>query len=234
MPIPQVSVVIPTYNYAQYVGLAVKSVLAQSYPNTEIIVVDDGSTDRTQEALRPYLPWVHYYYKENGGTASALNLGITHANGDYICWLSSDDVFLPDKVAKQVALMESKPELGFSYTSFVVIDAMGKRKYEMHPPFYPNRREMVIKLMEGCFINGSSAIMRKSALDQVGLFDESMATVHDYELWFRLLRYHPCGFLDEVLIGYRWHDRNGSLSVPGNFTEPAKNKARQLFPEWLG
>jgi len=104
----------------------------------------------------------------------------------------------------------------------------------MHPPFYPNRREMVIKLMEGCFINGSSTIMRKSALDQVGLFDESMATVHDYELWFRLLRYYPCGFLDEVLLGYRWHDRNGSLSVPKNFTEPAKNKARQLFPEWLG
>ena len=187
MMMPKVSVVIPTYNYAQYVGIAVKSVLDQSYPDMEIFVVDDGSTDKTQEVLMPYIPWIHYYYKDNGGTASALDFGITHATGKYVCWLSSDDIFLADKVAKQVALMENEPALGFSYTSFVVIDGAGTKQYEVRSPFYRDQREMVTKLMEGCFINGSSVMMRKSALDQVGLFDESMTTVHDYELWFRLL-----------------------------------------------
>lgn len=230
MTMPKVSVIIPTYNYAQYVGIAVKSVLDQSYPNMEILVVDDGSTDNTQEVLMPFMPWIHYYYKNNGGTASALNFGLTRASGNYVCWLSSDDVFLPDKVAKQVSLMEKEPALGFSYTSFVVIDGAGNTQYEVHSPFYSNQSEMVKKLMEGCFINGSSVMMRKSALDQVGYFDESMATVHDYELWFRILRSYPCGFLDELLLGYRWHGRNGSLYVPTNFTEPALKKARELFP----
>lgn len=230
MTMPKVSVVIPTYNYAQYVGIAVRSVLDQSYPNTEIFVVDDGSTDKTQDVLMPYLSRIHYHYKDNGGTASALNFGITHATGKYVCWLSADDIFLPDKVAKQVDLMEKESALGFSYTSFMVIDGAGKKQYDVHSPFYQDQREMVTKLMEGCFINGSSVMMRKSALDQVGLFDESMATVHDYELWFRMLRSYPCGFLDELLLGYRWHGQNGSLFVPPNFTEPAIKRARQLFP----
>lgn len=231
MMIPRVSVVIPTYNYAQYVGLAVKSVLDQSYPDIEIIVVDDGSTDKTREVLIPYVPKIHYYYKDNGGTASALNYGITRTTGKYVCWLSSDDIFLAGKVAKQVSLMEKETALGFSYTSFIVIDGAGNKQYEVHSPFYQDQREMITKLMEGCFINGSSVIMRKSVLDQVGLFDESMATVHDYELWFRLLRSYPCGFLNELLLGYRWHGQNGSLSVPQNFTEPALKKARELFPD---
>ncbi|WP_242966693.1 glycosyltransferase [Desulfosporosinus sp. FKA] len=231
MTMPKVSVIIPTYNYAQYVGIAVKSVLDQNYPNMEIFVVDDGSTDQTQEILMPFIPWIHYYYKDNGGTASALNFGLAVASGKYVCWLSSDDIFLADKVAKQVCLMEKEPALGFSYTSFVMIDGAGSKQYEVHSPFYSDQRVMVQKLMEGCFINGSSVMMRKSALDQVGYFDESMATVHDYELWFRMLRSYPCGFLDELLLGYRWHGRNGSLYVPANYTEPALKKAREFFPD---
>jgi len=231
MKMPKVSVVIPTYNYAQYVGIAVKSVLDQSYPNTEVIVVDDGSTDKTRDALIPYLPRIHYYYKDNGGTAGALNLGIMRSTGKYVCWLSSDDIFVPDKLVKQVDLMEREPALGFSYSSFTVIDGAGKKQYDVHSPYYQGQKEMVAKLMEGCFINGSTVMMRKSALDEVGLFDESMATVHDYELWFRMLRSYSCGFLDELLIGYRWHGQNGSLFVPPNFTEPALQRARQLFSD---
>ena len=230
---PKVSVLIPTYNYGEYVGQAVTSVLEQTYPNVEILVIDDGSTDNTREILRPYFPWITYLYKANGGTASALNLGIAKATGKYLCWLSSDDFFFPAKIAKQVQQMESYPALGFAYTSFAVVDRQGNVQKEIHSPFYPSQREMVTKLMEGCFINGSSVIIRAAALQRVGWFDEAMGPVHDYDLWFRLLRHYPCGFLDEVLIAYRWHDRNGSYSVPPRCEVPAQERARDLFPEWL-
>lgn len=233
MLMPQVSVLIPTYNYARYVGYAVNSVLEQSYPNVEIIVVDDGSTDNTRDVLKSYASRIHYIYQENGGTGSALNTGIVAAAGKYICWLSSDDVFYPDKVARQVQLMESRPELGFSYTSFCVIDAQGQWQYDVQSPYYPERKEMVQKLMEGCFINGSSVMMSRAALDTVGLFDEAMGMVHDYDLWFRFLRWHPCGFLDEILLGYRWHGENGSFHVQPGFVTPARERAKLLFPEWL-
>lgn len=231
MLMPKVSVLIPTYNYGRFVGQAVRSVLEQSYPNIEIIVIDDGSTDNTREILRPWQPSICYYYKTNGGTASALNFGIMKASGKYICWLSSDDIFLPDKVAKQVMQMEANPELGFSYTSFMFIDAQGNKERDIHSPFYPDGQEMVEKLMEGCFINGSSVIIRASALETVGLFDEEMGPAHDYDLWFRLLRQYPCGFLDEILIGYRWHDSNGSLFVRPNSELPVLKRAKWLFSE---
>lgn len=233
MLMPKVSVLIPTYNYARYVGLAVESALMQSYPNLEVIVIDDGSTDNTQEVLKPYLSRINYLYKPNGGTGGALNLGIAKSSGKYICWLSSDDVFYPDKVAKQVQLMESNPTQGFCYTSFAVIEADGKHHYDIHSPYYPDRKEMVVKLMEGCFINGSTVMMRRAALSVVGVFDEAMGTVHDYDLWFRFLRHFPCGFIDEILIGYRWHGENGSFHVRPDCVIPAQERAKKLFPEWL-
>lgn len=105
-------------------------------------------------------------------------------SGKYICWLSADDMFLPDKVAKQVAQMEADQNL-FCYTSFMVIDAFERKQYEIHPPCFKDQRAIVIKLLEGCFINGSSVMMRKSALQKVGGFDEKLPRTHDYDLWLR-------------------------------------------------
>lgn len=229
---PRVTVVIPTYNYARYVGNAVKSVLEQDYPNLEILVVDDGSTDETKTVLQPYLPWIKYLYKQNGGTATALNLGIEQASGQYVCWLSSDDVFLPGKVAKQVNLMEGDSGLGFSYTSYMVIDEFGNKQYEVHSPFYLDSKLMVSKLLAGCFINGSSVMMRRTALKQVGLFDPTVATAHDYDLWFRLLRHYRCAVLDEVLLAYRWHANNGTRSVDPKYERWVKERGRRLLAEW--
>lgn len=233
MAMPLVSVVIPTYNHARYILAAVDSVLSQSYPNLEVFVIDDGSTDETGKILRPYLSKVNYICKQNGGTPSALNVGLSVATGKYICWLSADDIFMEDKIAKQVALMESDPNLGFSYTSFVVIDAYGSKQYNVQSAFCSDKREMVAKLMEGCFINGSSVIMRRSALATTGCFDESLPQAHDYDLWFRFLRHYSCGFLDEVLLGYRWHGKNMSQKPNEACVLIVKARAKRLFPEWL-
>ncbi|MDR3602257.1 MAG: glycosyltransferase [Desulfosporosinus sp.] len=230
---PKVSVVIPAYNYAQYLPKALDSIMNQSYANLEILVIDDGSTDGTAERVKPYRSMINYIYKENGGTPSALNLGLSLATGKYICWLSADDMFLGEKVSKQVELMEGDPSLGFSYTSFVVIDANGKKQYDVNSAYFPDKQEMVTKLMEGCFINGSSVMMNSAALKKIGNFDENLPQAHDYDLWFRLLRHFGCGFLMEHLLAYRWHGENMSQNPDEACSVIVRERAKRLFPEWL-
>ncbi|HWQ42964.1 MAG TPA: glycosyltransferase [Desulfosporosinus sp.] len=230
---PKVSVVVPTYNHARYLPYALESIINQSYPNIEVLVIDDGSKDGTAELVKPYRSKVNYAYKENGGTPSALNLGLSLATGKYICWLSADDMFLEDKVSKQLGLMESDPSLGFSYTSFIVIDANGTKQYDVNSAYFPNKQEMVTKLMEGCFINGSSVMMRSSALQEIGNFDESLSQAHDYDLWMRFLRHYSCGFLGEHLLAYRWHGENMSNNPNEECSIIVRERAKRLFPEWL-
>lgn len=233
MQTPKVSVLIPTYNHAHYLPFALNSVFQQSYPNVEVIVIDDGSTDGTAVGLKPYQDRIIYNYKENGGTSSALNWGIALASGEYICWLSADDVFREDKVAKQVALLESDLSLGFCYTSFTVIDARGVKQYDIHSDYYTDKQLLVRKLVEGCFINGSSVMMRSAALKTIGNFDEGLPQAHDYDMWFRLLRHYSCGFLGEPLLAYRWHGKNMSSLPDEECSRIVRARARQLFPEWL-
>ncbi len=230
---PKVSVVIPTYNHARYLPYALDSVVNQSYANLEVIVIDDGSTDGTSEVVKPYRSKINYIYKANGGTPSALNLGLSVAAGKYICWLSADDALMEHKVSKQVGLMESDPSLGFSYTSFVVIDANGTKQYDVNSVYYLNKQEMVTKLMAGCFINGSSVMMNGSALKVVGGFDEGLPQAHDYDLWFRFLRHYSCGFLAEPLLAYRWHGENMSQNPNAACSLIVQERTKRLFPEWL-
>jgi len=230
---PKVSVVIPTYNHAWYLPKAIDSVLIQSYPNLEVFVIDDGSTDGTAELVKTYGSKVNYIYKENGGTPSALNLGLSLVTGQYVCWLSADDAMIGEKVSKQVSLMEGDPNLGFSYTSFVVINASGEKQYDVHSAYFSDKKEMVTKLMEGCFINGSSVMMRGSALEKIGNFDEGLPQAHDYDLWFRFLREYACGFLEEPLLAYRWHGENMSKNPIEACSIIVQERAKRLFPEWL-
>lgn len=233
MMTPKVSVVIPTYNHARYLPYALESVINQTYSNLEVFVIDDGSNDGTAEIVNPYRSKINYIYKGNGGTPSALNLGLSLATGKYICWLSADDILIEEKVAKQVGLMESDSSLGFSYTSFVVIDGNGNKQYDVNSAYYSDKQEMVTKLMEGCFINGSSVMMRSSALQIVGNFDESLPQAHDYDLWFRFLRHYSCGFLQEHLLAYRWHGENMSQNPNEACSVIVRERAKRLFPEWL-
>jgi GT2 family glycosyltransferase len=129
--------------------------------------------------------------------------------------------------------MESDPSLGFSYTSFMVVDADGKKQYDVHSAYFPDKQEMVTKLMEGCFINGSSVMMRSSALKKIGEFDESLPQAHDYDLWCRFLRHYSCGFLEEHLLAYRWHGENMSQNPNEMCSLIVKERAKRLFPEWL-
>lgn len=204
---PKVSIVIPFYN-CPYINEAITSVLDQTYENKEIIVVNDGSTNNI-EKITPFLQHIQCLEKPNGGTASALNLGIRHANGDYIAWLSSDDYFLPDKLEKQIDFMLKK-QLKISFSPFYIIN---ERHEIIHEPiflkFY-NSEQMKRVLKRQNFLNGSTAVIHKSIFEEVGYFNEALLYTQDYEYWLRVSKQFEIGYFEVPTIHYRVHNQMGT------------------------
>jgi glycosyltransferase involved in cell wall biosynthesis len=206
---PKVTVVIPFYN-CPYIGRAIQSVLDQSYPNLEIIVVDDGST-RHMELITPYAGRLLYYRKGNGGTASAMNFGILNATGEYLTWLSSDDLYKPDKVARQLSFMR-RSLAEFSFTAYAVMDKddVVTESFAGTPITYPN--DIYRLLANYNPINGCTMMCKRELFFKYGLFNENLPYTQDYEMWLRLaingVKLH---YLPEALTVYRFHDQMGSI-----------------------
>ncbi|MCL6459606.1 MAG: glycosyltransferase, partial [Gorillibacterium sp.] len=205
---PTVTIIIPFYR-DPYVGVAIESALAQTYPQVEVLVINDGSPTHN-ELLYPYLNRIHYIVKANGGTASALNEGIRRASGEYIAWLSSDDMFSPFKVSQQLQFMlERQAEI--SFTNFDAIDGNGKVTQEMMGQRFPDVIKFYETFLRGNPVNGCTIMAKRDLLLRLGLFDESFIYTHDYELWFRVLMnridFH---YLDQSLTWYRWHSNMGT------------------------
>jgi len=204
---PRISVVIPAYNAARYVAEAVDSVLAQSLPPREVIVVDDGSTDDTEAVVRRFQDRVRYVRQPNGGSAAARNRGIREARGELIALLDADDVWFPEKLKKQWECLRDHPEAGLVHTNFYYCDENGDERV-----LGVLGRERVGRCYEIMFqdngINNSTTLIRRECFDRVGLFDESFKTCQDYDLYLRMSRYYEFAFLDEPLAVYRRHDSN--------------------------
>ncbi|MCM3700456.1 glycosyltransferase [Paenibacillus macerans] len=208
---PTVSVVIPFYN-CPYVGQAVQSALNQTYRPLEVIVVDDGSTSHV-ERLAPYRSRIHYLGKANGGTASALNHGIRHASGKYIAWLSSDDIFYPKKISRQVAFMQQQ-NAAISHTNFHCIDSAGNvtRSNAVPAGMLRSSADFYRCFLHANPVNGCTVMIRRDLFAAIGLFDESLPYTHDLDFWYRVIlagTHFP--FLNESLTGYRWHEGMGTL-----------------------
>ncbi|MDI3328047.1 MAG: glycosyltransferase [Alicyclobacillaceae bacterium] len=211
--VPAVSVVIPVYNHERYIYECVDSVLIQNpAPPFEVLVVDDGSNDRTQEVLRAFGGRIRVIRQNRKGAASALNRGFLAAQGTYVCWLSSDDRFEPGKLEAQWRYMSARPSLALSYTSFHVIDRYGIRTYTVQAPYEPDRARLYAMLMNNCFINGSTIMMRRDIFVSLGGFDPDLAQGHDYDLWLRTLERYDVGYLPEPYVSYRWHGQNMSAN----------------------
>ncbi|UKS30999.1 glycosyltransferase [Paenibacillus sp. HWE-109] len=205
---PKVSIIIPFYN-CPYIDQAINSALEQSYPYIEIIVVDDGSTMHADK-ITPFLDRVSYLGKANGGTASALNHGIRQATGQYVVWLSSDDLFYPDKVRNQLAFMQ-KNQAMISYTSFDEIDDQRRFLNFSAGMRFRNYREFITCWLKHDPINGCTVMIQKGMFTHIGYFDESLPFTHDYDLWIRfILNGIPIHFVDESLTKYRWHEQMGT------------------------
>ena len=207
---PLVSVIIPTYNRADLVAQAVQSVLDQTYEHMETIVVDDGSTDNTPEALKKYQDKINYIYQKRSERSNARNIGFRHSRGNYIAFLDSDDLWLPTKIEKQVQVLNENGDIGLVYTDVQFIDTDGNP----HPGEIcwdaPEREVLYEDLMTHNVITGttSSVLVRRTCLDKVGLFDEWMNTCEDLDLFRRIARYYEFRKIDVPLVKFRIHGDN--------------------------
>lgn len=192
---PSCSVIIPTYNRRDWVIEAVQSVLCQSCVPLEILVVDDGSTDDTLDALDS-LP-VKLISQKNEGPSSARNHGAREAKGAWLAFLDSDDLWEPDKLLKQMTYALEKPECELIHTGESWMRHGKLVKQKRH-----HRKEgtwLYRRSLERCLISPSSVVIRKTLFEKLGGFDEDLPAAEDYDLWLRICHAHPVGFLEEPL-----------------------------------
>jgi glycosyltransferase involved in cell wall biosynthesis len=206
---PKVAVIIPTYNRAHYLRAAVDSVLAQSYDDFELIVVDDGSTDHTASLLRASSDArLRLLQQAHGGISAALNGGLRAACGTYIARLDSDDVWLPDLLETLVAVLDARPDIGVAYGKGQAIDASGKPlpHFNGMPLRFP--ADSLRSMLYDDFTCNIATLARRSCFSRAGWYDESLCANEDWDMWLRVARYERFAFVDRVLAHYRWHADN--------------------------
>ena len=213
MPRPLVSIIIPTRNREACFTTAIDSVLNQTQHNFELIVVDDGSTDATQEILRTYCNRITCLRIEPSGPSAARNRGIAAAQADLIAFLDSDDIWLPRKLERQLEYHAVNADVMISQTREVWIRngvrVNARAKHRMHSGWI---YEYCLPL---CIVSPSSVMIHRRVFEQVGLFDESMPACEDYDLWLRIAPQYPIHLIDEeLIIKYGGHADQQSRCVP--------------------
>ena len=216
---PLVSIVIPVYNGANFVAEAIESALKQSYQNIEILVINDGSCDdgATEQVVAQYADRVKYIKKENGGVATALNLGIEEMRGQYFSWLSHDDLYQPNKIRAQIDFLSA---LGFPdvvvYTNHYNLIESSKTSYLARHQPCTDLEFRAKKLVANNQIHGCALLIPRKAFEVAGLFDTKLRVAQDYDLWFRIAKTFPFRYLDDASttgrvhasqVGVRLHER---------------------------
>jgi glycosyltransferase involved in cell wall biosynthesis len=201
-----VSVIIPCYNQARFLGEAIESVLSQTYPHFEVVVVDDGSTDNTSEVASRYAG-VRCIRQENQGLAGARNTGIRHSRGGYLVFLDADDRLLPDAVAVGLRYLKDHPECAFvsGHCRFTAVDGSPLPT----PPQTPIEGDHYETLLRNTYIwSGATVMYRRAVFETVGVFDTSLDAAEDWDLYLRVVREYPVCHHDEVVAEYRQHGTN--------------------------
>jgi glycosyltransferase involved in cell wall biosynthesis len=212
--IPRVSVVIPTYNHARWVGHAIRSVAAQRFRDLEIIVVDDGSTDDTARVVRDTEVPLRYVRQDNRGLSGARNTGIAAARGALVGFLDADDLWLPDKLSLQVAFLDARAEAALVYADAVFFDEGTQRTVGTHAArhAHPSGRILTALLFDNP-ISSPTPLVRRTALAQAGGFDESLQACEDWDMWIRIARCAEIHCIDQPLAVYRLHGDNMHADV---------------------
>lgn len=231
-----VSVIIPAYNQGHFLAEAVTSVLAQTYPHLEVIIVDDGSTDNTAVIARTFTDSrVRYVYKQNGGLSSARNEGIRHAQGEFLSYLDSDDCFLPEKLARLVEVLTTRPDLGFVAGQAIPVDEHGRQNGKIFDTPLPKEPP---QLLLGNPLHVGSVLLRRSWQEKIGFFDETLRSYEDWDMWLRLaLAGCQMATIPVPVSLYRFHTaqmtRDGGQMTTATFAVLDKLFANPtLPPEW--
>ncbi|MCY6353988.1 glycosyltransferase [Clostridium sp. ZS2-4] len=205
-----VSIIIPTLNSKQYISQAIQSILNQSYKDYEIIIVDDGSADNTYEELKKYEDKIKYYYKKNGGVASARNYGMLKANGEYICFLDADDMYKEEKLKEQVEFLENNPEIDVVYNNVDVVDEeLNFINILKSEGVYENRKDFLTMLLVRQIIPGPASIMIRRKCVESGIkYNEEYRHAEDYDFTLKLAKKFNVGYIPKSLYIYRRHQSN--------------------------
>lgn len=226
----QVSVIIPTYNRAPYVTMAIESVLAQSYQDYEIVVVDDGSTDGTRDVLVPYKDRIRYLYRDNKGVSAARNTGIQVAKGEWIAFLDSDDEWLPDKLEIQMQQAQNYPHVCLHAANMLLINPQQDEVNYYHKIGFDKIvgefllvERPLIYLLQYTFAFPSAVLAKKLALLNARLFDEEISLHEDTDLFYRVSLEGPWGIYGLPLIKKFRRDEPSILNLSGQSAHQSYN-----------
>jgi len=226
---PAVSVVMAAKNYARFLPAAVESVLAQTVADWELVIVDDGSTDHTPEAVKPFLvdPRVRYFRSDRLGQPRAKNLGAGLARGEIIAYLDADDAWKPTKLEKQLALLRDQPAVGVCFCRRSLIDENGHPLPGRDRP--APRGRVIGEIFLRNFVCFSSVVVRRQVFDHVGGFDPEWDLSIDYDLWLRAARHTEFDYVDEELVLYRTGHGNLSKRLADRVATADAIMTRALF-----
>lgn len=231
-----VSVIMPAFNTEKYISQAIESVLDQTYQDVELIIVNDGSTDMTEKVIQKYLNRISYIFQTNKGIAAARNIGIRASRGEYIAFLDSDDIWLPEKLKLQVNYLSTHLDTDLVYADYATFDNGGILEEnfafarQVPRPIGYIFQELLLK----CLIFTSTVMLKRKVLEKTGLFDERFLIGEDYDLWLRISAEHKIGYITEVVSKYRRHPSSitaRDLSTNKPWEIKVIEKALKMFPE---
>ena len=215
---PTVSIIMPTFDRLEFLEPAIASVFAQTFGDWELIIADDGSSDPARAYLRRLQdhPRVQVIWMPHTGKPSIpSNAAIREARGEYLAFLDSDDVWLPEKLESQIASLRRHPERGWSYTQFALIDSSGQRADPARTRRWPTPTGWILEklLEEETVIAQPSVVVSRSLLLELGAFDEELVMCYDDELWFRLAAHSQIDGVDEPLTLVRRHAQHSGSDI---------------------
>ena len=220
---PLVSIIVPCYNHVGFIRDCVQSILGQQYPNKEIILIDDGSSDGTSDVIKEFSNHenIHVICRQNRGLANTLNQGIELSKGKYLVLFASDDIMMQGRITTQVVWMEKNPGYAVCSGKLIGIDQHGNTSDHRNTPFksgYVFERLLFDKI----YIMAPTAMIRRSVFDDIGLYDPAIG-FEDFDMWCRIAQKYPFGFIDDFFAYYRTHQSNSHKNIPVMLKEKKKS-----------
>ncbi len=249
---PKISIIIPAYNASNYLAQAIESALTQTYKNTEIIVVNDGSPDdgATAEVAAKYKDRIKYIEKENGGSSSALNTGIKSMTGEWFSWLSHDDLYYPQKLERQVEYLNglidgsSAPESYVLFGAYDLINSEGAYIRKSRITDGIRIAEQLEGITDNCFLvaecadkycfHGCSCLIHKSVFEKTGMFDEHLRLINDLDMWKRIfMGGYNIRYIPEAIVMGRVHSKQVSASIGFSYHNSEQDSFWNDCLEWI-